>query len=136
MMVDKTMKTILINKHDTRYRANLLEANESQLPESEVTLQVDWSALNFKDSLAIIGASAVVRRLLIMPGIDLAETVKVSSYPRSKPKYRRREVWNRLVADFDLQTIEMMPSDIPLSDVNLSCIDCKITGRVVVDVNH
>ncbi|MBZ0216766.1 MAG: oxidoreductase [Fimbriimonadaceae bacterium] len=73
------MKAILINKDDDGYRAELTDVDESQLPEGDVTVQVDYSTLNFKDSLAITGSSPVVRNFPMVPGIDLAGTVEESS---------------------------------------------------------
>lgn len=75
------MRAILVNKYDTGYRADLREVDESQLPEGDVTVQVGWSTLNFKDSLAITGASPVVRNFPMVPGIDLVGTVEASSHP-------------------------------------------------------
>ncbi|MFJ2364752.1 MDR family oxidoreductase [Pseudomonas sp. NPDC087697] len=75
---------ILIEKDDSGYRANLREIGEDQLPEGNVTVRVAYSTLNFKDGLAITGASPVVRKFPMVPGIDLAGTVDVSSHPDFK----------------------------------------------------
>jgi acrylyl-CoA reductase (NADPH) len=69
------MKAILINKDDNGYRAELSDVDESQLPEGDVTIQVDYSTLNYKDSLAITGSSPVVRNFPMVPGIDLCGSV-------------------------------------------------------------
>ena len=74
------MKAILINKDDDGYRAELTDVDESRLPEGNVTVQVDYSTLNFKDSLAITGSSPVVRNFPMVPGIDLAGTVEESTH--------------------------------------------------------
>ena len=74
------MKAILVNKDDDQYSAALADVNESDLPEGDVTVQVDYSTLNYKDSLAITGASPVVRKFPMVPGIDLAGTVEASSH--------------------------------------------------------
>jgi len=75
------MKAILINKDDNGYGAQLTDVDESQLPEGDVTVKVDYSTLNYKDSLAITGTSPVVRNFPMVPGIDLAGTVEASSHP-------------------------------------------------------
>lgn len=79
------MKAILITNEDDNYAAQLSDVNEAQLPEGDVTVQVDYSTLNYKDSLAITGSSPVVRNFPMVPGIDLAGTVKDSSHPDYKP---------------------------------------------------
>ncbi len=78
------MKAILVTKDEDKYGAELGEVNESDLPEGDVTVQVDYSTLNYKDSLAITGASPVVRKFPMVPGIDLAGTVDDSSHAEFK----------------------------------------------------
>ncbi|MBV6749672.1 oxidoreductase [Pseudomonas chlororaphis] len=71
---------ILIEKDADGYRANLASLSEAQLPEGDVTVRVAYSTLNFKDGLAITGASPVVRQFPMVPGIDLVGTVEQSSH--------------------------------------------------------
>ncbi|BBP77754.1 oxidoreductase [Pseudomonas gingeri] len=71
---------ILIEKDEDGYRANLASLSDEQLPEGDVTIRVAYSTLNFKDGLAITGASPVVRRFPMVPGIDLVGTVEHSSH--------------------------------------------------------
>ena len=79
------MKAILINKDDAGYRAKLTDVDESQLPEGDVTVAVDYSTMNYKDSLAITGKLPVVRKFPMVPGIDLAGTVEASTHAEFKP---------------------------------------------------
>lgn len=65
-------KGILIKKNNDIYQANLTQIDESQLPAGDVTIQVNYSSLNYKDGLAISGKSPVVRAFPMVPGIDLA----------------------------------------------------------------
>ncbi|VVO23545.1 MDR family oxidoreductase [Pseudomonas fluorescens] len=74
-------KGILIENDEQGYRANLAQISEDQLPEGNVTVDVAYSTLNFKDGLAITGSSPVVRKFPLVPGIDLAGTVEISSHP-------------------------------------------------------
>lgn len=74
-------KGILINKTDSDYQAALTEIDNSSLPEGDVTVNVQYSSLNYKDALAITGKSPVVRRFPMIPGIDLAGTVVDSIHP-------------------------------------------------------
>ncbi len=71
-------KAILISKDDAGYQAALQTIDETALPAGDVTVQVEWSTLNYKDALAITGASPVVRRFPMVPGIDFAGTVLTS----------------------------------------------------------
>jgi acrylyl-CoA reductase (NADPH) len=71
---------ILIEKTEDVQSVSLSQVNESQLPEGDVTIDVAYSTLNFKDGLAITGSSPVVRKFPMVPGIDLAGTVRTSSH--------------------------------------------------------
>ncbi len=75
------MKAVQITKDNDTYLAALSDVDESQLPEGNVLIQVEYSTLNYKDSLAITGSSPVVRSFPMVPGIDLAGTVQDSSHP-------------------------------------------------------
>ena len=78
------MKGILITKDDD-YRAELTDIDEAQLPEGDVTVAVEYSTMNYKDSLAITGKLPVVRKFPMVPGIDLAGTVEESSHADFNP---------------------------------------------------
>ena len=73
-------KGILIEKDDAGYRASVQDIDDSQLPEGDVTVRVDYSSLNYKDGLAITGKGPVVRKFPMVPGIDIAGTVESSSH--------------------------------------------------------
>lgn len=60
----------------------LAELDDSSLPEGEVLVEVGYSTLNYKDSLAITGKSPVVRSYPMVPGIDFVGTVLDSSDAR------------------------------------------------------
>jgi len=71
-------KGILIEKNDDQYTASVQSIDESQLPEGDVSIDVAYSTLNFKDGLAITGKGPVVRSFPMVPGIDLVGTVTQS----------------------------------------------------------
>lgn len=74
-------RAILIDKKDSNYSAELTELDEAALPDGDVTIDVRFSSLNYKDALAITGRSPVVRRFPMVPGVDLVGTVTDSSHP-------------------------------------------------------
>jgi acrylyl-CoA reductase (NADPH) len=69
---------ILVERDPPPYRASLKKLDESQLPEGDVTVRVEYSTLNYKDALAITGKGPVVRHFPMVPGIDFAGTVERS----------------------------------------------------------
>ncbi len=76
---------ILIEKTDDGQTCALKQLDESQLPEGDVTIDVAYSSINYKDGLAMTGSGPVVRRWPMVPGIDLVGTVSESSYAEFKP---------------------------------------------------
>ena len=79
-----TYQALHIEKDDAGYRCSLKTLDDSTLPEGDVTVQVDYSTINYKDGLAITGKSPVVRKFPLTPGIDLAGTVTDSQHPLFK----------------------------------------------------
>ena len=71
---------IVIDKNDDGQHASVRQLDEVQLPDGDVTIDVAFSTLNYKDGLAITGRSPVVRKFPMVPGIDLAGTVRTSSH--------------------------------------------------------
>jgi len=79
-----TFKAIRIDKAEKGTTAALTQFDEAELMEGDVTVRVEWSALNYKDGLAVTGKAPVVRRFPMIAGIDLAGTVEQSSHPQWK----------------------------------------------------
>ena len=75
-------KALLLEQQDGATRAQVTELDESQLPEGEVRVAVQYSSLNFKDGLAITGSGPIVRKWPMVPGIDLVGTVLDSTDSR------------------------------------------------------
>jgi acrylyl-CoA reductase (NADPH) len=61
--------------------AQLVELEDSDLPDGDVTIDVRWSSLNYKDGLAVTGAGKIARVVPMTCGIDLAGTVSASDDP-------------------------------------------------------
>jgi acrylyl-CoA reductase (NADPH) len=76
---------ILIDKDDTGYHVKLTAIDDAQLPPGDVTVQVAYSTLNYKDALAITNKGPIVRTFPMVPGVDLAGTVVQSSNPDFAP---------------------------------------------------
>lgn len=69
---------IVINKTDEGQTVTVQQMEDAQLPDGNVSINVEYSTINFKDGLAITGASPVVRSFPMVPGIDLAGHVTAS----------------------------------------------------------
>ncbi|WP_344770007.1 MDR family oxidoreductase [Aeromicrobium panaciterrae] len=64
-----------IVKDGSGHRTEIAEVPDDEIGEGNVTIAVDYSAVNFKDGLGVSGAPGVVQRFPIVAGIDLAGTV-------------------------------------------------------------
>ncbi len=71
---------ILIDQGEAGQSAALTSLDDEQLPDGNVSIDVEFSTLNYKDGLAITGRSPVVRMFPMVPGIDLAGVVTESSH--------------------------------------------------------
>jgi acrylyl-CoA reductase (NADPH) len=69
---------IVIDKNDDVQSVALTQVDEAHLPEGDVTIDVAYSTLNYKDGLAITGKSPIARKFPMIPGIDLVGTVRTS----------------------------------------------------------
>jgi acrylyl-CoA reductase (NADPH) len=74
---------ILLSKNDDgTTAARLTQLDDAQLPDDgDVTVNIEYSTINYKDGLAITGKSPVVRKWPMVPGIDGAGQVLESSHP-------------------------------------------------------
>ena len=71
---------VVIKKDEDGQQSVAVEQiHEDQLPEGDVTVDVEYSTINFKDGLAITGSSPVVRSFPMVPGIDFAGVVSESA---------------------------------------------------------
>jgi acrylyl-CoA reductase (NADPH) len=81
-----TFHAFLLTKNDDGEQSIAwTELDEGDLMEGDVTVEVSHSTINYKDGLAITGASPVVRRWPMIPGIDFVGTVRDSSHPDLSP---------------------------------------------------
>jgi acrylyl-CoA reductase (NADPH) len=76
---------IFITKDEAgQQKTELVQFDDAQLPVGDVTVDVEYSTLNFKDAAAITGARPVVRQFPMVPGVDFAGVVRESRHPDYK----------------------------------------------------
>ncbi|MCZ2291254.1 MAG: oxidoreductase [Burkholderiales bacterium] len=76
---------LLTQTEDRKTRAELRDMDDAELPDRAVTVDVEYSTLNYKDALAVTGRGLIVRSWPMVPGIDLSGTVAASADPAWKP---------------------------------------------------
>jgi len=80
-----SFKAIRIDKAEQGQSVALVDFDEKDLMDGDVTVRVECSTVNYKDGLAITGKAPVVRRFPMIPGIDFAGVVESSTNPEWKP---------------------------------------------------
>ncbi|BBF91453.1 MDR family oxidoreductase [Blastochloris tepida] len=80
-----TFKAIRVDKTDGGQTVGLVDFDEAELMDGDVTVRITHSTVNYKDGLALTGKAPVVRRWPMIPGIDFAGEVEASSHPDWKP---------------------------------------------------
>lgn len=79
------MQALLLEQQDGKTLASVQRIDDSQLPQGDVTVDIQWSSLNYKDALAITGKGKIIRNFPMVPGIDFAGTVRASDDARFQP---------------------------------------------------
>ena len=77
-----TFTALVIEEHEGKARSVFKQLTLADLPDDDVLVEVQYSALNYKDGMAVAGNRNKVARILPMVGgIDLAGTVVESRSP-------------------------------------------------------
>lgn len=75
------MPQLIATRNDADKQVHIQLSDSMHLDEGDVTIDVAYSAINYKDALAICNRAPILRRSPMVPGIDLAGTVQASSHP-------------------------------------------------------
>ena len=76
-----SMSTLLVTRNEDKSVTTSFEEGEF-LGEGDLTVDVSYSSLNYKDAMAITGDPGVVRTNPLVPGIDVVGTVSDSNVQR------------------------------------------------------
>lgn len=79
----ENFKALVVNNEE-QFTVDVKELSFNDLPEGDVLLKVEYSSINYKDSLAAIPDGNIVKSYPFVPGIDLAGTVISSENPQFK----------------------------------------------------
>jgi putative YhdH/YhfP family quinone oxidoreductase len=120
-----------LSKSGEVIRPAVVELSDRNLPEGEVLVRIEWSAINFKDAMVTRPGNRVARMFPLVPGVELTGTVEESSEPEFSPGQRV------LVQGYDLGVAHhggfagyaRVPADwvVPLPE-GLSCRNTAVIG--------
>lgn len=78
------MRALMLNERDAQVDAVVVD--DAALPEGgDVTIDVEWSTVNYKDGLVVRNRARLVREYPHVPGVDLAGWVAASDDARWSP---------------------------------------------------
>ncbi|WP_281659361.1 acryloyl-CoA reductase [Halobacillus sp. Cin3] len=80
--MSEEFKAFVVNKTEDDFTADIQSLTLNDLPEGDVTIQVHYSSVNYKDGLASTPNGKIVQSYPFVPGIDLAGTVVSSADSR------------------------------------------------------
>jgi acrylyl-CoA reductase (NADPH) len=80
-----TFRALVLHEENGRVVPRLESLDGSRLPQGDVTVRVEYSTLNYKDGMILLGQGRLVRQYPHVPGIDFAGTVEESASPEFKP---------------------------------------------------
>ncbi|KGR77089.1 NADPH:quinone oxidoreductase family protein [Ureibacillus sinduriensis] len=80
----QSFDALVVNKEEEQFSVDIQKLTIEDLPEGEVLIRVQYSGVNYKDSLAAIPNGNIVKNYPFVPGIDLAGVVVASVDPRFK----------------------------------------------------
>jgi acrylyl-CoA reductase (NADPH) len=80
-----SIKALVANKTGETVQAQVVDFDEANLGEGDVTVAVEWSTINYKDGLALSGLPRIIQSYPLIPGIDFAGVVETSDNPAFKP---------------------------------------------------
>jgi len=78
-------KALVVSKGESGVESAVKTIDEDALPEGDVTVDVKYSTINYKDGLVLNGLGNLVKNYPHVPGIDFAGTVRQSDDSRYAP---------------------------------------------------
>jgi len=73
---------LVVRKDDEHIHQSIEVLDDSLLPHGDVTVDVAWSTINYKDGLCLTGQGGLVRNYPHVPGIDFSGQVSASENSR------------------------------------------------------
>jgi acrylyl-CoA reductase (NADPH) len=76
-----TFNALVLDQADDKVTASIKRLDEAALPDGDVTVDIAYSTLNYKDGMVLGGIGRLVRDYPHIPGIDFAGVVSSSDSP-------------------------------------------------------
>ena len=73
--MSEKFKAIVIDNQNEKFSRDIKEISKSDLKDGNVLVKIDYSSLNYKDSLILNNGGKIVRKFPFVPGIDFSGKV-------------------------------------------------------------
>ena len=80
-----SFRAIRVSKTEAGQSVELADLTDADLMDGDVTVEIEYSTVNYKDALALTGRAPIIRTFPLVLGIDFAGTVKTSASPDLTP---------------------------------------------------
>ena len=77
-----TFRALVVRNGPKGPSTSIEELSDTDLPDGEVLVDIDYSSLNYKDGMALAGKGRIIRSFPMVPGIDFTGTVRESTSDR------------------------------------------------------
>ena len=84
-MSDDMIRALVLQEDNGKVTHKLTDLSQANLPSGDVTVAVEYSALNYKDGMVLGGLGRLVRNYPHVPGVDFAGVVESSASEKFKP---------------------------------------------------
>ena len=82
--MSEKFKAIVIDNQNEKFSRDIKEISKSDLKDGNVLVKIDYSSLNYKDSLILNNGGKIVRKFPFVPGIDFSGKVVESEDSKFK----------------------------------------------------
>jgi acrylyl-CoA reductase (NADPH) len=76
---------LVVRETDEGTTSSIERLTDADLPDGDVTVDIDYSSLNYKDGMALSGVGRIIRTFPMVPGVDFSGTVAASDSERYSP---------------------------------------------------
>lgn len=75
----KKYHALEINYKKNKHNVSIIDKHFRKLKKNEVLVQIKYSSLNYKDALSVTGITKIIRKEILVPGLDFSGIVVESS---------------------------------------------------------
>ncbi len=83
--MSSSFRALVVRESDEGISSSIEDLTDDDLPDGDVTVDIEYSSLNYKDGMALGGRNRIIRSFPMVPGVDFTGTVAASDDDRWAP---------------------------------------------------